>query len=117
MESQEPGLGLHSSDIRMQPIYIRHAHKAEKHVLDLGVARDRVLIAGNITNLRILDKGTGLFTLHFHFYDGTKLELNQAEVSNGDQFKWDIQELRITNTAQPGYTVKLLTEIQLAEAE
>jgi len=97
--------------------YIRHAHKAEKHVLDLGVARDRVLIASKITNLRILDKGAGSFTLHLQFYDGTKLELNQAEVSNGDEFKWDIQELRITNTAQAGLIVKLLTEIQLAEGE
>jgi len=98
-------------------IYTRYAHKAEKHVLDLGVARSEVLIAGNITNLRILDKGTGSFTLHFQFYDGTRFELSQDEVSNGDEFKWDIQELRITNTAQAGLTVKLLTEIQLAEAE
>jgi len=97
--------------------YIRHAHKAEKHVLDLGVARDRVLIASDIVAVTILDKGTGSFTLHFIFYDGTRLELNQAEVSNGDKFKWDIQELRITNTAQAGYTVKLLTEIQLEKAE
>jgi len=40
-------------------VYIRHAHKAEKHVLDLGVARDRVLIAGDIVALTILSKGTG----------------------------------------------------------
>jgi len=92
--------------------YIRYAHKAEKHVLDLGVARDRVLIASDIVAVTILDKGTGTFTLHFIFYDGTKLELNQAEVSNGDVFQWDIQELRITNTAQTGVTLKLLIDIQ-----
>jgi len=97
----------------MQPIYIRHAHKAEKHVLDLGVARDRVLIAGDIVALTILSKGTGSFTLHFIFYDGTRLELNQDEVADGDVFQWDIQELRITNTAQPGYEVKFLTDIQI----
>jgi len=96
-----------------QITYIRHAHKAEKHVLDLGVARDRVLIAGDIVAVTILDKGTGSFTLHFTFYDGTRLELNQDEVLNGDIFQWDIQELRITNTAQTVKPLKLLIDIQL----
>jgi len=96
--------------------YIRHAHKAEKHVLDLGVARDRVLIASDIVALTILDKGAGSFTLHFIFYDGTRFELNQLEVSNGDVFQWDIQELRITNTAQAGETLKLLVDIQVKRA-
>jgi len=98
-------------------VYIRHAHKAEKHVLDLGVARNRVLIAGDIVAVTILDKGTGLFTLHFIFYDGTRLELNQDEVANGNVFQWDIQELRITNTAQAGLTLKLLTDFQLKQGE
>jgi len=98
-------------------VYIRHAHKAEKHVLDLGVARDRVLIASDIVAVTILDKGTGSFTLHFIFYDGTRLELNQDEVSDGDVFQWDIQELRITNTAQTGLTLKLLTDFQLKQSE
>jgi len=92
--------------------YIRYAHKAAKHVLDLSTARDRVLVDNDIVAVTILDKGTGTFTLHFIFYDGTELELNQAEVSNGDKFSWDIQELRITNSAQTGLTVKLLTEYQ-----
>jgi len=92
--------------------YIRYAHKAAKHVLDLGTARDDVLVANNIVAVTILDKGTGSFTLHFIFYDGTSLDLTQAEVANGDKFRWDIQELRITNVAQAGLTVKLLTEFQ-----
>jgi len=92
--------------------YIRYAHKATKHVVDLGTARDRALVANNITCVHILDKGTGSFTLHFVFYDGTGFDLTQAEVSNGDRFSWDIQELRITNAAQTGLTVKLLTEYQ-----
>jgi len=92
--------------------YIRYAHKAAKHVLDLGTARDRVLVANNIVAVHILDKGTGSFTLHFQFYDATSLDLTQAEVANGDKFRWDIQELRITNSAQTGLTVKLLTEFQ-----
>jgi len=92
--------------------YVRYAHKAAKHVLDLGTARDCVLVANDIVAVTILDKGTGSFTLHFIFYDGTELELNQDEVSNGDKFSWDIQELRITNPAQTGITVKLLTEYQ-----
>jgi len=92
--------------------YIRYAHKAAKHVLDLGTARDRVLVANDIVAVTILDKGTGSFTLHFIFYDGTELELNQDEVLNGDVLQWDIQELRITNSAQSGLTVKLLTDFQ-----
>jgi len=92
--------------------YIRYATKAEKHTIDLGTARDRRLVANNIVAVTVLDKGTGSFTLHFIFYDGTELNLNQDEVSNGDKFSWDIQELRITNSAQTGLTVKLLTEYQ-----
>jgi len=92
--------------------YIRYAHKASKHVLDLGTARDRVLVDMDIVAVTILDKGTGSFTLHFQFYDGTELSLNQDEVLNGDVLQWDIQELRITNSAQTGLTLKLLTDFQ-----
>jgi len=94
-------------------VYVRYAHKAEKHVIDLGVARDRTLDAKDCYAVTILDKGTGTFTLHFIFYDATELSLNQDEVINGDVFQWDIQELRITNTAQPGLTLKLLVDFQL----
>jgi len=96
-----------------QPVYVRYAHKATKHTIDLGVARDRRLVANNIVAVRILDKGTGTFTLHFIFYDGTEFNLDQGEVSNGDKFSWDIQALRITNPAQTGLTLKLLTEYQI----
>jgi len=97
-------------------VYVRYAHKAEKPVLDLGVARDRVLVAKDCVAVTILDKGTGTFTLHFIFYDGTHIELDQDEVLNGDVFQWDIQELRITNAAQTGLTLKLLVDFQLEEA-
>jgi len=95
--------------------YIRYAHKAAKHTIDLGVDRTRILIANNITACHVLDKGTGSFTLHFVFYDGTELSLDQGEVNTGDIFRWDIQELRITNSAQAGLTLKLLTEFQREE--
>jgi len=94
-------------------IYVRYAHKAEKHVLDLGVARDRTLSAKDCVAVTILDKGAGNFTLHFIFYDGTELDLNQDEVLNGDCFSWDIQELRITNKAQAGLRLKLLIDFQI----
>jgi len=93
--------------------YIRYAHKAAKHVLNLGTERDRVLVAKDIVAVTILDKGTGSFTLHFIFYDGTELSLDQDELYTGDTMSWDIQELRITNTAQPGVTLKLLTDYQI----
>jgi len=96
-------------------VYVRYAHKAEKPVIDLGVARDRVLIAKDCVAVTILDKGTGSFSLHFIFYDGTEFNLDQGEVSNGDKFRWDIQELRITNTAQAGLTLKLLVDFQVPE--
>jgi len=92
--------------------YIRYAHKATKHVLNLGTARDRVLVDKDIVAVTILDKGTGTFTLHFIFYDGTEFSLNQDELANGDVLEWDIQALRITNTAQTGVTLKLLTDYQ-----
>jgi len=94
-------------------VYVRYAHKAEKHVIDLGVARDRTLIAKEITAVVILDPGVGNFTLHFIFFDGTEFELNQDEVVEGDAFMWDVQELRITNSTQPGLILKLLTGMQV----
>jgi len=96
-------------------VYTRYAHKAEKHTIDLGVARDKVLLAKDCVAVTILDKGTGSFTLHFIFYDGTELSLDQGEVATGDVLQWDIQELRITNPAQAGLTLKLLTDFQLKE--
>jgi len=97
--------------------YIRYATKAEKHTIDLGTARDRVLIAKDCVAVTILDKGIGTFTLHFIFYDGTELSLDQDEVANGDVAHWDIQELRITNTAQTDLTLKLLIDFQLKQGE
>jgi len=94
-------------------IYVRYAHKAEKTVIDLSTARDRVLIAEECVAVTILDKGTGSFTLHFGFYDGTWINLDQDEVLNGDVLAWDIQELRLTNTAQTGLKLKLLVDFQL----
>ena len=94
-------------------VYVRYAHKAEKRVEDLGVARDRIEIATKVTAVTILDKGDGTFTLTFHFYDGTELTLDSTEVANGDKFSWDVEKLMLTNTAQAGKTVKLLTEIQV----
>jgi len=97
-------------------VYVRYAHKAEKHTIDLGVARDRTLVAKDCVAVTILDKGTGNFTLHFIFYDGTSLDLTQDEVLNGDVLQWDIQELRLTNAAQTGLTLKMLIDFQLEEA-
>jgi len=94
-------------------VYVRYAHKAEKAKIDLSEARDRTLIAKDCVAVTILDKGTGTFTLHFIFFDGTEFKLTQDEVLNGDVFEWDIQALRITNTAQPGLTLKLLFDFQL----
>jgi len=98
-------------------VYVRYAHKAEKVELDLGEARDRTLIAKDCVAVTILDKGTGTFTLHFIFFDGTEFSLNQDELTNGDVLEWDIQALRITNTAQSGLTLKLLIDFQLEEAK
>jgi len=100
------------SRAELMAVYVRYAHKAAKLVIDLGTERDRVLQASNIVAVTILDKGTGTFTLHFIFYDATELSLDQDEVSTGDVFQWDIQELRITNTAQTGLTLKLLIDYQ-----
>jgi len=99
----------------MDLVYVRYAHKAEKHVIDLGVARDKVLIAHDCVAVTILDKGAGSFTLEFKFFDDTVLELNQDEVLTGDVYQWDIKELRLTNTAQTGQILKLLVDIQVTK--
>jgi len=91
-------------------LYVPIARKAEKLVLDLSVARDRVPIAQDVTAVHILDKGTGNFTLIFHFSDGTEFTLDQSEVNNGDSYYWSISKLYLTNTAQSGLTVKILVE-------
>ena len=96
--------------------YVRYAHKAEKLVLDLSTAHNKTEIAFKCSAVTILDKGTGTFTLTFHFYDGTELSLDNTEVSNGMAIHWDIERLYLTNTAQLGQTLKLLIEYQVEKA-
>jgi hypothetical protein len=90
--------------------YVPIARKAEKLVLDLSVAHDKTPIAQDATAIHVLDKGTGNFTLTFHFSDGTEITLDQSEVNNGDSYYWSISKLYLTNAAQEGLTVKLLVE-------
>ena len=94
-------------------VYVRYAHKAEKHVLGLDTARDRKGVAFDVVAVTVLDKGTGTFTLTFQFFDGTELTLDSTELSNGDVLEWDIEKLMLTNAAQPGETVKLLVDVQV----
>lgn len=94
-------------------VYVRHAHKAEKLELKLDTARKAIEVATKIVAVTVLDKGAGSFTLTFHFYDGTELSLDNTEVANGDLFEWDIDSLKLTNTAQAGETLKLLVDIQV----
>ena len=94
-------------------VYVRHAHKAEKHVLGLDMARDRKGVAFDVVAVTVLDKGTGTFTLTFQFYDGTELSLDNTELVDGDVFEWDIERLLLTNAAQAGETLKLLVDIQV----
>jgi len=90
------------------PVILEHAGKAEKLELRLDEARDRIEIGTDLCGVYVLAKGTGNFTLTFVFYDGTKIELSQAEVTNGDEFAWKTTHLLLTNTAQAGLTLKLL---------
>lgn len=95
-------------------VYVRHAHKAEKLTLDLATARTKGEIASEVVAVTVLDKGGGTWTLTFHFYDGTELELTNAEASNGDRFAWDVDSLFLTNAAQALESLKLLVEFQVA---
>jgi hypothetical protein len=70
------------------------------------------MIAYNVAVITVLDKGTGTFTLTWHFADGTEFTLDNTEVLNGDVFEWDIAKLYLTNTAQSGATLKLIADIQ-----
>jgi hypothetical protein len=93
--------------------YIRHATRALKVVVDLGTAHNRELVWSGCVGLTILDKGTGTFTLTVIYPDGTELELSSDELLNGDVLQWDMAEVRITNTAQSGKTVKLIVDQQV----
>ena len=95
-------------------VYVRYAHKAEKLVLPLNTARDRAPIAHKIVAVTVLDKGAGTFTLTFMFFDDTRLALDSTEVANGDTFRWDVEQLLLTNAVQAAEQVKLLVEIQAA---
>jgi len=96
--------------------YIRYATRVYKYVIDLSTARNREIIDTDITAVTILDKGTGTFTLSFVFKGQVVLELTQDEVLNGDVLCWDTAELRITNTAQPGKTLKILVDKQVLQS-
>jgi len=96
-----------------KPVYIRHATRMEKLVLRLDRAREEERIAQRLTAVTVLDKGTGTFTLTIVCYDGTRVELDQDEVSNGDVFEVDVWHLLLTNTAQAGVTLKLLVDQQI----
>jgi len=101
--------------------YIREATKATKLELDLGVARDHIIVERDLTAITILDKGTGTWTLTLEFPDESSIDLTQAEVTNGQRFHFDIRHLMLSNTAQAGQTLKLLCEKQqpqyMAKAE
>jgi len=94
-------------------VYVRYAHKAEKLTLGLDTARTKTEIATKIVAVKVLDKGTGTFTLIFHFYDGTELTMDNTELVTSDLFEWDIESLLLTNTAQAGLSLKLLVDIQV----
>lgn len=93
--------------------YVRYATRARKHVVKLDDAKDRDLIDADLVAVTVLDKGTGTWTLIFVFPDGTQLELADTEVAAKDVFEWDISELRLTNTAQAGVTLKLVCDQQI----
>jgi hypothetical protein len=92
--------------------YVRKAYKAEKLVLDLGVARDRALVAYNASAVTLLNKGTGSFTLIFHFKDGSELEITSEECESGDVFEFDVEKLFLSNPAQTGLSITLLIDYQ-----
>ena len=92
-------------------IRTRQTKKARKLVLPLDAAKTKEQIATEILSVTILAKSTGAFTLTFHFADGTELELTEAEVSDGDEFRWEVDRLLLTSDAQAGVTIKLLVGI------
>ena len=92
-------------------IRTRQTKKARKLVPKLDLAKTKEQIATEILSVTVLEKGTGTWTLTFHFADGTELELTSTEVSNGDEFRWEIDRLLLTSTAQAGKTLKLLVGI------
>ena len=81
--------------------YIRHATRAQKHIVETIPAHDKAVIGGPFTKVKVLAVGDATYDLIFVFTDGTRLTLSNTELAAGDVFAWDISTLRITNTAQP----------------
>jgi len=94
-------------------IYIRYATRALKLKVNLDAARDRDIIATDLSALIIGAKGTGTYTLIFVFKDGSELELTNLEISDGQKYTWDIKNLRMTHTAQSGVTATFIGEQQV----
>jgi len=93
--------------------YVRYATRARKHVIKLDDAHTNDLVDQDLVAVTILSKGTGTFSLKFIFPDGNELDLDNTELSDKDVWEWDVAELRLTNTAQAGATIKLLIDHQV----
>ena len=91
---------------------------ASKLPIDLKTGRNEVVIAKDICNVIVMNKGTGNFSLKFMFIGQNiePLELDQSEVSDGDNYGgdtgWRIKRLLLTNTAQTGKTLTLIVEME-----
>lgn len=93
------------------------ANVVEKVEIDLATAHalfaNASLIASGGLRVKVLNKGTGTFTLTFVFTNGDTLSLEETELSNGDELDFDFFYLYIYNTAQIGKTLTLLVYYRL----
>jgi len=84
-------------------------NKATKHSLDLSLARDHVKLAEDICGFTVLSySGAATFTLTLIFKDNSTIDLTQADLAAKDEVKFQIKELQVTNSAQPGLSLVLL---------
>ncbi|MEM2849053.1 MAG: hypothetical protein QXI36_02115, partial [Candidatus Bathyarchaeia archaeon] len=94
------------------------ANKAQKITVNLGTAHlgypdPNSLLATGGQRITILDKSTGTFTLTILFQDGSTIQLDNTELSNGDILDWDFYALYITNTSQIGQSLKLIVDYRI----
>jgi len=89
---------------------VQPAERAGKLELRLDVAREKVVVATDLTAVTILKKPAGTFRLTFRFQDGTEVDLDETELDEGDVIEWSISKLLLSNPAQSGLVLKLLVD-------
>ena len=82
----------------------RAARYPTSGAIDLTTLRSDTSLGFPGLNLTIVDKGTGVWSLKFKFSDDTTCTFTSAEVSKGDSWELDFEDILFTNAVQAAVT-------------